>query len=268
VDENPGLAPAMASGRSDHPVRQGRKVQDQCVGAVPKAQIQAKLTSRLIPAAAWPASSRSGPRSSGPSRGKRAGPGRQAAPLPARAGPGRGCDLVVFPELALTTFFRAGGWRTRPRSTSSSSGRCPVPETRPSSTSGAARDRVLPGYAELIREGGALRATTPRSSVDRAGRLVGKYRKVHLPGHAEHEPWRPFQHLESGISTWAISAFQSGARWAASSACVSATTGAGRRRIESWATGGRDESCSAITRRRTTHPRRSRTRWAPSTITS
>jgi predicted amidohydrolase len=25
---------------------------------------------------------------------------------------------------------------------------------------------------------------------------VGKYRKVHLPGHAEHEPSRPFQHLE------------------------------------------------------------------------
>jgi N-carbamoyl-D-amino-acid hydrolase len=32
--------------------------------------------------------------------------------------------------------------------------------------------------------------------VDREGRLVGKYRKVHLPGHAEHEPARPFQHLE------------------------------------------------------------------------
>ena len=27
------------------------------------------------------------------------------------------------------------------------------------------------------------------------GRLVGKYRKIHLPGHAAHEPWRPFQHL-------------------------------------------------------------------------
>ncbi len=32
--------------------------------------------------------------------------------------------------------------------------------------------------------------------VDKAGRIVGKYRKVHLPGHAEHEPWRRFQHLE------------------------------------------------------------------------
>ncbi|MGL4975133.1 MAG: nitrilase-related carbon-nitrogen hydrolase, partial [Bosea sp. (in: a-proteobacteria)] len=25
---------------------------------------------------------------------------------------------------------------------------------------------------------------------------IGKYRKIHLPGHAEHEPWRAFQHLE------------------------------------------------------------------------
>jgi predicted amidohydrolase len=26
--------------------------------------------------------------------------------------------------------------------------------------------------------------------------MIGKYRKIHLPGHAEHEPARPFQHLE------------------------------------------------------------------------
>ena len=32
--------------------------------------------------------------------------------------------------------------------------------------------------------------------VDQDGRIVGKYRKIHLPGHAEHEPWRPYQNLE------------------------------------------------------------------------
>ena len=32
--------------------------------------------------------------------------------------------------------------------------------------------------------------------VERDGTVVGTYRKVHLPGHEEHEPWRPFQHLE------------------------------------------------------------------------
>ena len=46
--------------------------------------------------------------------------------------------------------------------------------------------------------------------VDKSGRIVGKYRKIHLPGHAEHEPWRPFQHLEKryfevgdlGLGVW------------------------------------------------------------------
>ena len=28
------------------------------------------------------------------------------------------------------------------------------------------------------------------------GHEIGRYRKIHLPGHAEHEPWRRFQHLE------------------------------------------------------------------------
>jgi predicted amidohydrolase len=32
--------------------------------------------------------------------------------------------------------------------------------------------------------------------VDKQGKIISKYRKVHLPGHAEHEPWRKFQHLE------------------------------------------------------------------------
>ena len=32
--------------------------------------------------------------------------------------------------------------------------------------------------------------------MERDGSIVAKYRKVHLPGHEEHEPERPFQHLE------------------------------------------------------------------------
>ncbi len=30
----------------------------------------------------------------------------------------------------------------------------------------------------------------------RHGNTVAKFRKVHIPGHSEYEPWRPFQHLE------------------------------------------------------------------------
>ncbi|MFM7123985.1 MAG: nitrilase-related carbon-nitrogen hydrolase, partial [Actinomycetes bacterium] len=32
--------------------------------------------------------------------------------------------------------------------------------------------------------------------VERNGTIVGKYRKVHIPGHEHHEPDRPFQHAE------------------------------------------------------------------------
>jgi N-carbamoyl-D-amino-acid hydrolase len=32
--------------------------------------------------------------------------------------------------------------------------------------------------------------------VNKAGMTVGTMRKVHIPGHEENEPWRPFQHAE------------------------------------------------------------------------
>jgi N-carbamoyl-D-amino-acid hydrolase len=110
---------------------------------------------------------------------------------------GRGCDLVVFPELALTTFFPRWWMADQAEIDAFFELEMPGPETRPlfdeATRLGIA---FCLGYAELIRAGGALRRYNTSILVDRAGRLVGKYRKVHLPGHAEHEPWRPFQHLE------------------------------------------------------------------------
>ena len=52
------------------------------------------------------------------------------------------------------------------------------------------------GYAELAHEDGRIRHFNTSIIVEKDGRIAGKYRKVHLPGHAEHEPERPFQHLE------------------------------------------------------------------------
>ena len=49
------------------------------------------------------------------------------------------------------------------------------------------------GYAELDPEGHRYNTTI---MVERDGRIVGHYRKVHIPGHEDDEPWRPFQHLE------------------------------------------------------------------------
>jgi predicted amidohydrolase len=49
------------------------------------------------------------------------------------------------------------------------------------------------GYAELTPEGQHFNTSI---LVDRNGKIVGKYRKVHLPGHAEFDPARSHQHLE------------------------------------------------------------------------
>jgi predicted amidohydrolase len=49
------------------------------------------------------------------------------------------------------------------------------------------------GYAELTPEG---RHFNTSILVDRSGTIVGKYRKVHLPGHEEFDRQRAFQHLE------------------------------------------------------------------------
>ena len=104
------------------------------------------------------------------------------------------CDLVVYPELALTTFFPRW-YMTEPAEVDSWFEReMPSAATRPLFEQ-AADDRIglSFGYAELTADGHHFNTSI---LVERDGSVVGKYRKVHLPGHAEHEPQRPFQHLE------------------------------------------------------------------------
>jgi predicted amidohydrolase len=108
-----------------------------------------------------------------------------------------GCDLVVYPELALTTFFPRWYFEAQAEIDAFFEREMPGPETRP--LFDLARDLGIGfclGYAELALEGGRTRRFNTAVLVDRDGAVLGKYRKVHLPGHAEPEPWRPFQHLE------------------------------------------------------------------------
>lgn len=108
-----------------------------------------------------------------------------------------GCDLVVFPELALTTFFPRWYFERQEEIDAFFEREMPGPETQ--RLFDAARSLGLGfylGYAELANEGGRTRRFNTSILVDKTGRIVGKYRKIHLPGHAEHEPWRRFQHLE------------------------------------------------------------------------
>ncbi len=111
----------------------------------------------------------------------------------------RGVELVVYPELALTTFFprwfetdisRADHWYETSM---------PGPDTAPLFDE-AKRLGIgfCLGYAELTEpdSAGRRRRFNTQILVDRKGLAVGKYRKVHIPGHETNEPDRPFQHAE------------------------------------------------------------------------
>jgi len=106
----------------------------------------------------------------------------------------RNADLVVFPELALTTFFPRWYFEDQAEIDAFFETEMPGPETRPLFDLAADLGIAFSlGYAELTPEGRHFNASV---LVGRDGAIFGKYRKVHLPGHAENEPWRPFQHLE------------------------------------------------------------------------
>src|ERR1700689_5493440 len=106
----------------------------------------------------------------------------------------KSCDFVVYPELALTTFFPRWYMTDQSEVDAWFEREIPNAATRPLLET-AARNRIAIsfGYAELTPDGHRFNAAI---LTDRDGRWVGKYRKVHLPGHAEYDPARSFQHLE------------------------------------------------------------------------
>jgi predicted amidohydrolase len=106
-----------------------------------------------------------------------------------------GAKFVVFPELAFTTFFprwwmedQAEVDRWYFESTVPSRETAPLFEEAKKLGIG-----FYIGYAELTPE---KRRFNTAILVDPDGAIVGKYRKVHLPGHADHKPNAAFQHLE------------------------------------------------------------------------
>jgi N-carbamoyl-D-amino-acid hydrolase len=105
----------------------------------------------------------------------------------------RGAQLVVFPELALTTFFPR--WDLPDDELLTYFEReMPGDATQPLFDEARRLGAGFHlGYAELTPDGHRYN-TAILTGTD--GRVIAKYRKVHLPGHEEPEPSRPFQHLE------------------------------------------------------------------------
>ncbi len=114
-----------------------------------------------------------------------------------RQAAGHKCNIVVFPELALTTFFPRWFMTDQDEIDSFFESEMPSNETAP--LFNVAQELGVGfylGFAELDRSGPRVRRFNTSILVDNTGKIAGKYRKIHLPGHSEHEPWRPFQHLE------------------------------------------------------------------------
>ncbi|MEQ1615356.1 MAG: N-carbamoyl-D-amino-acid hydrolase [Hyphomicrobiaceae bacterium] len=106
----------------------------------------------------------------------------------------RGADFVVYPELALTTFFPRWYHADRAEADQWFERDMPGRETQPLFDRAKALGMGFTfGYAELTLDGHHFNTSI---LVDRSGTIVGKYRKVHLPGHSELDPERTHQHLE------------------------------------------------------------------------
>ncbi|MFC0383998.1 N-carbamoyl-D-amino-acid hydrolase [Muricoccus vinaceus] len=106
----------------------------------------------------------------------------------------RGVEVVVFPELALTTFFPR--WYEEDRAAADHWFETSMPSNATAPLFEAAREYGIGfhlGYAEKTPDG---RHFNTAAYVHPSGEIVLKYRKVHLPGHAEHDPVRTVQHLE------------------------------------------------------------------------
>ena len=125
----------------------------------------------------------------------------------------QGATLVVFPELAFTTFFPR--WLLEGEALDRFYER-----GMPNAAAQPLFDRARAlgvgfsvGYAELTADGQRFNCSV---LVDQQGEVFGRYRKVHLPGSVEPRPGARYQQLEKRYFAYGdlgFSAFRAGAAW-------------------------------------------------------
>ncbi len=124
-----------------------------------------------------------------------------------------GAILVVFPELAFTTFFPR--WLLEGDALDTFYERTmPNPAVQPLFDRAKALGvGFYLGYAELTPEGQRFNCSI---LVQPNGAVLGRYRKVHLPGSVEPRPGQRFQQLEKRYFEYGdlgFPAFRAGAAW-------------------------------------------------------
>ena len=144
----------------------------------------------------------------------------------------RGATLVVFPELAFTTFFPR--WLIEGEALDRYCERgMPNPAVQP--LFDRARELSVGfyvGYAELTEDG---RRYNCSNQVDRDGTILGRYRKVHQPGSVEPRANARYQQLEKRYFDYGdlgFPAFRAGPAW--HDAIMGMMICNDRRWVESW----------------------------------
>ncbi len=128
-----------------------------------------------------------------PSEGRAAVVGRLVALM--REAKAKGASFVVYPELTLTTFFPRY-WSDDLAEVEQRFFETRMPNEAVQPLFACAEELQVGfnlGYAELTPDGHRFNTAI---LVEPDGRIAGKYRKVHLPGHADNRPDSPSQHLE------------------------------------------------------------------------
>jgi N-carbamoyl-D-amino-acid hydrolase len=106
----------------------------------------------------------------------------------------QGADLIVYPELALTTFFPR--WLSEDNDEIESWFERTMPSNDTAPLFALARQSNMAmsfGYGEITPDGHRFNTSI---LTDKEANIVGKYRKIHLPGHDKFDPERTHQHLE------------------------------------------------------------------------
>ena len=143
-----------------------------------------------------------------------------------------GCELVVFPELTLTTFFPRWWMTDQAEINSFFEHEMPSNETAPlfNEAKRLAMGFCL-GYAELAHENGSIRHFNTSIMVERDGRSSASTARSICRAMPSTSPSGRSSISRSATSRSAISVSRCSRRSAATWACASATTGAGPRPI-------------------------------------
>jgi N-carbamoyl-D-amino-acid hydrolase len=121
----------------------------------------------------------------------------------------RGARFVAFPELCLTTFFPRTWFENLSEVDRYFEPEMPNRAVAPLFDAAAAAGVAFTfGFAELASSPNGPQRFNTSVMVAPNGRIVGRYRKIHLPGHADNRSHLPFQHLEKRYFSVGDTGFQ------------------------------------------------------------